>query len=136
MPTSALIVDDEPHVRVYLRLLLVELGVRTFWEAGDGRTALTAVAEHSPELVVLDLNLPLLGGLDVLRQLTETRPEIPVIVVSSQTAASTVVECQRQGAVGYVLKHSPRNVALAALREALDGLGEGEEEGGESDDFR
>lgn len=122
-PTSALIVDDEAHVRVYLRLLLVDLGVQTFWEAGDGQTALAAVAENSPDLVVLDLSLPLIGGLEVLQHLTETRPEIPVVVVSSQTAASTVVECQRRGAVGYVLKHSPRPVAMAALREALDGLG-------------
>ena len=127
-PTSALIVDDEPHVRVYLRLLLGELGVQTFWEVGDGPSALTAVAEHAPELVVLDLNLPLMGGLEVLQNLSETRPEMPVVVVSSQTGSSTVVECQRRGAAGYVLKHSPRTVALAAFREVLDGLGEDETE--------
>lgn len=128
-PTSALIVDDEPHVRVYLRLLLAELGVETFWEAGDGQQALAAVAEHGPDLVVLDLNLPVMGGMEVLQHLSETNPDVPVIVVSSQTTATTVVECQKRGAIGYVLKHSPRAVALAALREALQNWGEAGETG-------
>lgn len=120
-PTSALIVDDEPHVRVYLRLLLAELGVETFWEAGDGQQALAAVAEHRPELVLLDLNLPVLGGREVLQRLSASDPDLPVIVVSSQTTTTTVMECQKLGAVGYILKHSPRAVVAAALREALQG---------------
>jgi len=129
-PTSALIVDDEPHVRVYLRLLLVELGVQTFWEAGDGQTALAVVANTRLNWSCWTSICHCWADLRYCEQLTEKRPEIPVVVVSARTAASTVVECQRRGAAGYVLKHSPRTVALAALREALDGLGEGDPEGG------
>jgi DNA-binding NarL/FixJ family response regulator len=56
-----------------------------------------------------------------------THPEIPVIVVSSQNTTSVVVECQKYGAIGYVLKHAPRSELLEMLREAIDGLEEGDE---------
>ena len=70
-PTSALIVEDEPHVRVFVRLLLKEVGITTPWEAADGTQALAMVAEHQPELVMLDINLPMMNGLEVLKLLHE-----------------------------------------------------------------
>jgi len=121
-PTSALIVDDEPHVRVFLRLLLQELGIQKIWEAKDGTEALALTAQHRPELVLLDMNLPVLNGLEVLTQLAAAQPELPVIVVSSQNAMKTVLECRKLGAIAYVLKHASKNEALSMLGAALDGL--------------
>jgi two-component system chemotaxis response regulator CheY len=123
-PVNALIVDDEPHVRLYLKLLLGELGVRKFWEAADGEAAFESVGLHRPELVLLDLNLPRLDGLTVLRRMAESYPEIPVIVATSQNNLQTVVECQKLGAIGYVLKQSPRDELRRHLALAIDGLGE------------
>lgn len=123
-PVNALIVDDEPHVRVYLKLVLGELGVREFWEAADGEAALELVARQRPELVVLDLNLPRLGGLAVMRRMAESYPEIPVIVATSQNNLQTVVECQKLGALAYVLKQSPRAELRRNLALAIDGLGD------------
>ena len=121
-PANALIVDDEAHVRVFLRLLLKETGIETVWEAADGTQALAVVDTHQPELVLLDINMPTLNGLDVLQQISAARPNLPVIIVTSQSAMKTVLDTARLGAVAYILKHSPRSEALKILRETLDGL--------------
>jgi DNA-binding NarL/FixJ family response regulator len=121
-PTNALIVEDEPHVRAFVRVLLKEAGITTTWEAPDGAQALAMVAKHQPELVMLDINLPMMNGVEVLQLLHDQRPELPVIMLSSQSAMKTVLECVKLGAIAYILKHSPPAEALKMLREAIDGL--------------
>lgn len=107
---------------MYVRLLLKELGLTTFWEAGDGAQALSLFAQHQPELVLLDVNLRMMTGLQVLQQMKKTRPDVPVIMLSSESAMSTVQEAVRLGAVTYLLKHTPKVDALRMLGEAIDGL--------------
>ena len=121
-PTSALIVEDEAHVRVFLRLLLKECGIETAWEAADGAQGLALVAQHRPELVLLDINLPVMNGIEVLQVLQEEQPDLPVIMLTAQSAMKTVLECVKLGAVAYILKHSQKDEAAKMLREALDGL--------------
>lgn len=121
-PTTALIVDDEAHVRTFLRLLLKELGITTTWEASDGATGVALAVNHKPEVVLLDLNMPVLNGLEALTQLRELEPDIPVIMVTAQIALGSVQEAARLGASGYILKHNPKNQTLAALREAFAAL--------------
>jgi two-component system, chemotaxis family, chemotaxis protein CheY len=123
-PTSALIIDDEAHVRTYLRLMLGELNVATQWEASDGARGLELALEHRPELVLLDINLIGMDGLEVLGRLTQEAPEIPVIMVTARTAIETIREAHERGAAGYVIKHLPRVEVLASLREAIEGLDE------------
>ena len=125
-PTNALIVEDEPHVRAYIRVLLKEAGITTTWEAADGTQALAMVAEHQPELVMLDINLPMMNGLEVLQLLHEQRPELPVIMLTSQSAMKTVLESVKLGAIAYVLKQSPKAEALKMLRDVVDGLADDE----------
>ncbi len=119
-PTSALIIEDEPHVRVFLRLLLKECGIESVTEAGDGTQGLAMIQAQPPELVLLDINLPVMNGLEVLQLLHEERPDLPVIMVSAQSAMKTVLECVKLGAKAYILKHSERDEALQMLRDALD----------------
>lgn len=118
-PTNALIVDDEPHVRTFLRLVLKEIGIATTWEAGDGAEALALFNQHHPELVLLDVNLRMMNGLQVLQQLLAAEPELPVIIVSSENAMKTVHEALRLGALDYILKHTSKEKILGALRETL-----------------
>jgi CheY-like chemotaxis protein len=131
-PTNALIVDDEPHVRMFVKLLLKQLGIDETWEASDGVQALAMVAEHDPQLVLLDINLPMMSGMEVLAALSRERRHLPVIMISSQSAMKTVLECVKLGATAYILKHSPKAEALRMLREALDALEDGETD--ETDD--
>jgi two-component system chemotaxis response regulator CheY len=121
-PTSALIVDDEAHVRVFLRLLLNELGIATTWQAAEGETALALAAEHRPELVLLDVNMPGLSGLETLARIKAAHPDLPVVMVSSENAMTTVREAARLGASGYVLKQTAKDEAREALREIIESL--------------
>ena len=121
-PTTALIADDESHVRAFLRLLLREVGISSCLEAADGPSVIALVQEHQPELVLLDINMPLLNGLEVLAKLRALNLDVPVVMVTSQSAISSVTEAVRLGASGYLLKHIPKDEALAALRNVLDGL--------------
>ena|SRR5687767_8063149 len=123
-PTDALLVDDEAHVRAYLRLLLREVGITTCLEADNGLTAVSMVQQHNPGLVLLDINLPQLNGLEVLAKLRALGLDVPVIMVTSQSAIGGVNEAVRLGASGYLLKHIPKEQAVAALKEVLESLDE------------
>src|ERR1019366_9895653 len=116
-PVTALIVDDEPHVHVYLRFLLKQLGVVTVWDAAEGYAAIELAAEHNPDVVLLDINLPRLSGLEVLSRLKKAHPKMHVIVVSVESNPETIVEANELGADGYVLKHLPRAKVLEKLSE-------------------
>jgi len=131
-PTNALIIEDEAHVRVFLRMLLKEAGIERVWEAADGAQGLVLAGQHRPELVLLDVNLPMMNGLEVLGHLGAEHPSMPVIMVTSQSSMKTVLECARLGAVAYILKHSPKAEAQKMLRDAIDGLAggpDGEDDG-------
>lgn len=128
-PTTGLVVDDEAHARTYARLLLKEVGVSTCWEAGDGLQAIALFEQHQPEIVLLDVNLRMMTGLQVLQQLMQIRPDVPVILLSSENAMKTVNEALRLGATDYILKHMPKDAALKALRETLDAM-ESDDDGG------
>jgi DNA-binding NarL/FixJ family response regulator len=119
-PVNALIIDDEAHVRVLIRVLLKQLGIETVWEAPDGATALEQAAAHKPDVILLDINLPQVGGLEVLAKLKAAHPKIPVIIVSSQSTMKTVIQTRELGAAAYVLKHAPKSEVLQMLSDAFD----------------
>lgn len=123
-PATALIVDDESHVHVYLRLLLRQLGVHTVWDATEGYAALELAAAHKPDVVLLDINLPQMGGLEVLAKLKEADPTLHVVVVSVESKPETLVQARELGADGYVLKHLPRDKVLQRLSEVFDAIAE------------
>ena len=122
-PTSALIVDDEAHVRVYLRMLLQSLGVPTVWEASDGKEAVELYALHRPQVVLLDLAMPVVAGEQVFRDLQAIDPDVAVIVVTSQSSLKSVQAIHELGAIAYLLKHTPREQMVKTLNEALDSIG-------------
>lgn len=132
-PTTALIVDDEAHVRTYVRLLLKEVGIESCWEAPEGSTALALTAQHNPGLVLLDLNMPGLNGLEVLAKLLEKNPDLPVVILTAQSAMNSVKDAIRLGAAGYILKQNPRSECIASLRELLESMDdEGEADAAET----
>jgi DNA-binding NarL/FixJ family response regulator len=123
-PASALIIDDEAHVRVLLTAILKQLGVRTIWEAEDGVSGIERVALQKPDFVLLDLNLPQMSGLEVLEKLKAANPAIPVIVVSAQSTVRTVNRVKELGATGYVVKYSPKAELTQMISNLLDGISE------------
>jgi DNA-binding NarL/FixJ family response regulator len=121
-PTSALIIDDEAHVRVYLRMLLQSVGVTTVWEAVDGKEAVALFALHRPEVVLLDLAMPVVAGEQVFRELRAIDPDVAVVVITSQSSMKSVQAIHDLGAIAYLLKHTPREQMVKTLEEALDSL--------------
>ena len=112
-----LVVDDEPHL---VRTLAINLRARdyTVETAGDGRSALQAVLDDPPDLVILDLGLPDIDGVEVLRRI-RTRHQTPVIVLSARSESLDKVEALDVGADDYVTKPFGVDELLARIRVAL-----------------
>ncbi|MFV0524958.1 MAG: response regulator [Acidimicrobiales bacterium] len=114
---TVLIVDDEPQIRRALRTNLTVRGYHVV-EAGDGPAALTAVADHHPDLILLDLGLPGLDGIEVLHGLRGWST-VPVIVLTVRDREIDKVEALDAGADDYVTKPFGMNELLARLRAQL-----------------
>jgi two-component system OmpR family response regulator len=109
MSHTVLVVDDDPHIRQLLVFALEKAGLSTR-EAADGEAALAAVAEHAPDLVVLDINMPRLNGLDVCRRL-RAQGDLPILFLSSRDDEIDRVLGIELGGDDYVTKpFSPREV--------------------------
>ncbi|HKE70766.1 MAG TPA: response regulator [Nocardioidaceae bacterium] len=115
--TSVLVVDDEPAI---VRTLSINLRARDYdvFVAGDGRTALDVCREEKPDVVLLDLGLPDLSGVDVLRQLRGWS-QVPVVVLSARHGSDDKVEALDEGADDYVTKPFGMDELLARLRAAV-----------------
>jgi DNA-binding NarL/FixJ family response regulator len=103
-------------------MLLKQLGIETVWEAADGSAALEMADAQKPDVILLDINLPQVGGLEVLAKLKAAHPSIPVIIVSSQSTMKTVIQTRELGAEAYVLKHAPKSEVLQMLSDAFDNI--------------
>jgi len=122
VPHKALLVDDEPHVRMYVKLILAGLGVDEIIEAKNGLQGLEAYAEHRPDLVVLDVNMPEMDGLTALSKLQEADPDAVVIMMTSLASRDVVETAAKSGAVEYIRKDLPRSEVTELFRRAFEEL--------------
>jgi len=116
---TILLVDDEPHIRKYVSLLLRQLGQPKIIEAGNGEEALEAYAAGKPDLVLLDISMPHMDGLTTLKRLMTADPEAVVIMLSSLTNRQSVEEALTYGAVNYIRKDTPKDEITQALKETI-----------------
>ncbi|MFM8322848.1 MAG: response regulator [Chloroflexota bacterium] len=122
MSTKILLADDHVLLRQGIRQLIqTEPSFEVVAEANDGREAVEMTEQLNPDVLVLDVMLPELNGLEVLRTVKTTRPEIKVVMLSAYHDEEYVRESLRYGAIGYVLKDTPFAELLHAIREALMG---------------
>jgi DNA-binding NarL/FixJ family response regulator len=120
--TTANIADDHEIVRRGLRgVLETEGSCRIVGEAADGLVAAQLVEKLKPAILILDLNLPRLHGIEVLRQVRTTSPHTKVIILSMHNDEPYVIETLRHGAMAYILKGSESQEILHALREVTAG---------------
>jgi two-component system KDP operon response regulator KdpE len=117
MSSKVLIVDDEVGIRRFLRVSLTGAGHRVL-EAADGIEALQLISQERPELVVLDLGLPGIGGVDVIRQVREWS-DLPIIVLSVRDREKDKVEALDAGADDYLTKPFGLAELMARVRTAL-----------------
>ena len=117
-PVKILVIDDEPPIRKLLRMGLTTQGYGVV-EAANGRAGLDMLGREKPDLVILDLGLPDIGGHDLLRAIRSRDANVPVLVLSSREDERGKVEALDNGADDYVTKPFGMNELLARLRAAL-----------------
>ncbi|HXU44958.1 MAG TPA: sigma-54 dependent transcriptional regulator [Thermoanaerobaculia bacterium] len=116
---SVLIVDDEAAIRESLRMILEFEGYRVE-EAASGAQTLARVADRMPDAVVLDIKMPEMDGLELLKALRERGYEMPVLMISGHADVATAVEATRRGAYDFFEKPLERERVLLALRNATE----------------
>ncbi|MBI3593635.1 MAG: response regulator [Nitrospirae bacterium] len=101
---SILIVDDSSALRNHLKKILEGLGFEVAGMAENGIMAITKYKETKPDIVMIDMIMPQLGGLECLRLLKQVDPAVAAIMVSSVSSQETVLSCLKEGAKHYILK--------------------------------
>jgi DNA-binding NarL/FixJ family response regulator len=121
-PVGVLIVDDDPLVRAGLVMLLGGApDVRVVAEAGDGTQVLALVDRYAPDVVLMDIRMPAMDGLAATEALRARRNAPEVIVLTTFDADEHVLRALRAGAAGFVLKDTPPDEIVAAIRRVAEG---------------
>ncbi len=122
-PLRIVIADDQASVREGLVLLLDALpDISVVAAAADGQQALDAVAQHQPDAILLDLNMPVLDGIGATRRLTAEHPQVAIVVLTTYADDNSVLEALRAGARSYLTKDADRTDIARALHAAAGGL--------------
>lgn len=122
MSVRIVIADDHPVVRRGLAQFIAdEDDLEVVAECADGASALEAVALHAPDVLIVDLRMPILNGLDVLRRLRELPSSPAAVILAGNMSDDEVVEAMRNGAKGVVLKEMAPSLLVACIRKVATG---------------
>jgi NarL family two-component system response regulator LiaR len=117
-----LIVDDHAIVRKGIRALLAQVDyIEVIGEAGDGQEAVTLAAELEPDVILMDLVMPGVDGIQAIHQITDQRPEARILVLTSFASDDKVFPAIKAGALGYLLKDSEPADLLRAIQQVHRG---------------
>jgi two-component system nitrogen regulation response regulator NtrX len=116
---TVLVVDDDKAIRSTIKMILNYDGFETHF-VGDGPSALEAVGERTFDLILLDIKMPGMDGLEVLQKIKEKKPEIPVVMISGHGTVETAVEATKGGAFDFLEKPLDRNRLLVVARKATE----------------
>ena len=117
---SILLVDDEAHIRKFVGLILRQLGATQVTEASNGAEALFAFERDRPDVVLLDVNMPIMDGLETLQKLKAIDPDCVVIMLTSLTNRHTIESALAAGAANYLRKDTPKEEIAKALEETIE----------------
>jgi DNA-binding NarL/FixJ family response regulator len=121
-PIRVLIADDHTLFRDGLRALLASIpDVEVVGEAASGKEALRLAVEHQPDVILMDIQMPDLNGIESTRQILHVSPHVGIIVLTMFQNDDTVFAVMRAGARGYVLKGADQGVLLRAVRAVANG---------------
>jgi DNA-binding NarL/FixJ family response regulator len=121
-PLRVLVADDQELVRAGFRLILEAAGFEVVGEAPNGAVAVELAARHRPDVILMDIRMPVLDGIAATRQVTAAGPDAPkVVILTTFDLDDYVYEALRAGASGFLLKEAPRADLIAAVRVAAAG---------------
>ncbi len=115
------LIDDHALFRIGLQELLQRLGVEVIGAVGDCRQGIEQVAEKLPDVVLLDMRMPEMDGIEVLRTLRAHNPAVPVVMLTTSREENDVIEALQNGAQGYLLKDMEPVELVDALGQIVDG---------------
>ncbi len=116
------IVEDEPELRrEFEKLINAAAGFRCVATYPNAEVALAQLPQHAPDLVLMDINLPGMSGIECVRMLRETLPKLPVVMLTVYEDSDALFKSLMAGANGYLLKRTPRAKLLESLREIHEG---------------
>jgi DNA-binding NarL/FixJ family response regulator len=116
------VADDHPIVRAgIVGLLETADGVEVVAQAGDGEEAVAAAVEHRPDLVLLDLQMPRMDGVEATRRILQDAPGVRVLVLTTYESDESILRAIEAGASGYLLKAAPEEEILAGIRSVAAG---------------
>ncbi|MDD4734995.1 MAG: response regulator [Kiritimatiellae bacterium] len=104
---TVLIVDDEANIRFLLKMVIERAGMKLVGMAATGAAAITYYRRYKPDLVLMDIDMPMKSGLDALAELIDAHPEAKVIMMSAYVDEEVVKKCFKLGAVNFILKVTP-----------------------------
>ncbi|HDS1736083.1 response regulator transcription factor [Pseudomonas sp. BP8] len=118
---KVLIVDDHPVIRLAVRMLMERHGYEVVAESDNGVDALQLTRDYLPDIVVLDIGIPKLDGLEVIGRIHLASPCSKVLVLTSQAPGHFSMRCMQAGAAGYVCKQQELTELLSAIKAVLSG---------------
>lgn len=124
---SALVVDDEGHLRLLLRSLLKRIGVTHLYEASNGTQACEVYRDQAPNLVLMDVNMPGMNGIETLQEIRRFDPDATVIMLTSMTSRKMVEASIDSGAAHFIRKDTPLKEMESIIRDILNEESEGSE---------
>lgn len=129
MPINVLITDDHQLVREGVRLMIEgKEDITVISEATNGQEALDFVKENEVDIVLLDLNMPVMNGIDACKAIKKSNPDVKVIILSMISETKMVQNLMKYGANGYLLKNSGQDEILAAIKKVHEGENHFDEE--------
>lgn len=121
-PIHILLADDHAVMRTGLRLVLErQADFQVIGEASDGREAIALAQQHHPEVVVMDVTMPNLNGIEAARQISTAQPETSIVMLSMHSDEAYVLRALKAGARGYLLKESAESDLIAAIHAVHTG---------------
>lgn len=121
MPLRVLLADDHQIVRDGLKALLAREEIAVVGEAGDGQEAVRLASALSPDVVVMDLTMPILNGLDAAREILRVAPRTGVVLLTMHAEDHQIITALRAGVRGYVIKTQAADELVRAIRDVAGG---------------
>ncbi|MCP1446826.1 two-component system response regulator EvgA [Pseudomonas sp. GGS8] len=118
---SVFIVDDHPVIRLAVRMLLEHEGYKVVGETDNGVDAMQMVRECMPDLIILDISIPKLDGLEVLSRFNAMSTPLKTLVLTAQCPKLFGIRCMQSGASGYVCKQEELSELVSAIKAVLSG---------------
>jgi two-component system invasion response regulator UvrY len=119
---NVLLVDDHELVRTGIRRLLSDVrGIKVYAEATTGEEAIQAVREKVPDIVLMDVSMPGIGGMEATRRLTQSHPDLKVIILTIHTEDPFPTQLMKAGAMGYLTKGCSIDEMVTAIRQVAEG---------------